>query len=382
MENNKNFLPPGFTPLANDDIYEAFYINMGPQHPSTHGALRLHVRLDGETVNEVVPHLGYIHRGIEKMGEGTTFVQYIQLTDRQDYLTSHINNMGVAMAIENAMDIGVPERAEYIRVILNELQRISSHLVFLGAYGTDLGGTTCFMYSFKEREFITDIFDDVCGSRLTMNYMRPGGVVKDVPDTFIPRIKEVLRRMEDYQKEWETFLTGNVIFQERNRGVGILPKDIAISYGCTGPVLRGSGIAHDVRRTNPYSIYDRFDFEIPIGNTGDCFDRYMVRVEEINQSLKILKQAISKFPEGDYSSKIRPSYRLPKGEFSSQIETAKGAYGTFFVAEKGDKPWRVKTRSPSFSNLQALNYMCKGYKIADLVTVLGTIDPVIPEVDR
>jgi NADH:ubiquinone oxidoreductase subunit D len=246
----------------------------------------------------------------------------------------------------------------------------------------DLGATTAFLYGFKEREQITDIFEEMCGARLTMNYFRPGGSFADVPDTFIPRVQKVIERMKTALDEFDALLTGNVIFQERTREIGILDKETALSYGCSGGVLRGSGVAYDVRKNDPYSIYDRFDFAVPVGENGDSFDRYMMKMQEMAQSLRILEQAVREFPEGPYRAKPKAAYKLPRGAWYSQVETARGLLGTYVIADGKTKPYRVKFRSPSFSNLSALNEMSVGHKIADLVTILATLDFVVPELDR
>ena len=375
-------LPPGFH-IQRETNTEEFFINMGPQHPSTHGALRLALRMDGETIVELVPHFGYIHRGMEKQAESMSYLQYIALSDRQDYLTAIQNNLGVVIALEKGMNIGVPEKAEYIRVMLQELGRIASHLVFFACFGGDLGGQTCLLYGFKEREMIHDILEEVTGSRLTTNFFRPGGSRYDVPDTFIPRVKAFLDHMDDTMKDYERFLSKNIIVLERSKGIGILSKEDAIAYGCSGPVLRASGVNFDVRRANPYSIYDSFDFEVPVTYNGDCYDRYTVRIAEIHESMKILRQCIDRFPtEGPWRSKEKP-VRLPVGRYYSEIETAKGLYATYVVAATtGEKPYRIHTRGPSFPHIAALNKMVQGHKISDLVTILATLDPVIPEIDR
>jgi len=375
-------LPPGFR-IQRETNTEEFFINMGPQHPSTHGALRLALRMDGETIVELVPHFGYIHRGMEKQAESMSYLQYIALSDRQDYLTAIQNNLGVVIALEKGMNIGVPEKAEYIRVMLQELGRIASHLVFFACFGGDLGGQTCLLYGFKEREMIHDILEEVTGSRLTTNFFRPGGSRYDMPDTFIPRVKAFLDHMDDTMKDYERFLSKNIIVLERSKGIGILSKEDAIAYGCSGPVLRASGVNFDVRRANPYSIYDSFDFEVPVTYNGDCYDRYTVRIAEIHESMKILRQCIDRFPtEGPWRSKEKP-VRLPVGRYYSEIETAKGLYATYVVAATtGEKPYRIHTRGPSFPHIAALNKMVQGHKISDLVTILATLDPVIPEIDR
>jgi NADH-quinone oxidoreductase subunit D/NADH-quinone oxidoreductase subunit C/D len=323
-----------------------------------------------------------VHRGIEKLAESQTYLQNIHLTDRLDYLSSHINNLGYCLAMEQALDIGVPERGEYIRVMVSELQRIQSHLLWWGVAGMDLGAITTFLYGWKEREIITDIFEELCGARLTMNFFRPGGSFADVPDTFIPRIQKVIEIMHVALDEYNTLLTGNIIFQERTRDIGILSKEKALSYGCTGPVLRASGVRYDVRRNDPYSIYDRFDFDIPVGTVGCSFDRYRVRMEEMAQSVRILEQAVKDFPGGPYRSKEKAAYSLPQGSYYSQVETARGLLGTYIIAKGGAKPYRVKFRSPSFSNLSVLGEITVGHKIADMVAILATLDFVVPEIDR
>ncbi len=376
-------VPEGFiNGLSSGETSEEYFLNMGPQHPSTHGVLRLVLKLNGESILDVVPHLGYVHRGIEKVVESQTYLQNIHITDRLDYLSSHINNHGYCLAMEQALDIGVPERGEYIRVMVSELQRIQSHLLWWGVAGMDLGAITTFLYGFKEREIITDIFEELCGARLTMNFFRPGGSFADVPDTFIPRIQKVIEIMKVALDEYNTLLTGNIIFQERTRDIGILSKEKALSYGCTGPVLRASGISYDVRRNDPYSIYDRFDFDIPIGTVGCSFDRYWIRMEEMAQSVRILEQAVKDFPGGPYRSKAQAAYSLPQGSYYSQVETARGLLGTYIIAEGGAKPYRVKFRSPSFSNLNILRDISVGHKIADIVTNLATLDFIVPEIDR
>jgi NADH-quinone oxidoreductase subunit D len=376
-------VPEGFlSGLSSDETSEEYFLNMGPQHPSTHGVLRLVLKLNGESVLDVVPHLGYVHRGIEKMMESQTYLQNIHLTDRLDYLSSHINNLGYCLAIEQALDIGVPERGEYIRVMVSELQRIQSHLLWWGVCGMDLGAITTFLYGWKEREIITDIFEELCGARLTMNFFRPGGSFADVPDTFIPRIQKVIEIMNVALDEYNTLLTNNIIFQKRTRDIGILSKEKALSYGCTGPVLRASGVSYDVRYNDPYSIYDRFDFDIPIGTVGCSFDRYWIRMEEMAQSVRILEQAVKDFPGGPYRSKAQAAYSLPQGSYYSQVETARGLLGIYIIAEGGAKPYRIKFRSPSFSNLSVLRDIAVGHKIADMVTILATLDFVVPEIDR
>lgn len=375
-------VPPGFSIDRREGHTDEYFLNMGPQHPSTHGVLRLMLRMDGENVLEVVPHLGYIHRGLEKIGENQTYLQNIHLTDRLDYLSSHMNNLALCLLIEKAMGIGVPERAEYIRVMVCELQRIQSHLLWWGVLGMDLGAITSFLYGFKERELITDIFEEMCGARLTMNFFRPGGSFADVPDTFIPRVRAVIERMKSAIDEYDTLLTNNVIMHLRTKGIGVLSAETALAHGCSGPVLRGSGVALDVRRSDPYSIYPRFSFDIPVGTVGDCFDRYKVRMEEMRQSLRIIEEAVSSFPAGPYRAKKLAGYNLPAGSYYSQVETARGLLGVYVEADGGPKPYRIKYRSPSFANLSALNDLAAGHKLADLVPIIATLDVLIPDIDR
>lgn len=384
MSKSSLILQPGFsTKPGGRHEAEAYYLNMGPQHPSTHGVLRLVIRLDGETVEEVVPHLGYIHRGIEKMGENQTPLQYLHLTDRMDYLSSHLNNLCVCLAIEKAMGIGVPERAEYIRVIVSELERIQSHLLWWGVFGMDLGAISTFLYGFRDREYITFLFEELCGARLTMNYFRPGGVNADIPDGFIAKVRDLVERLKKSLDEFDRLLSGNIIMIERTRGIGILSKEKAISYGCSGAVARASGVNYDVRKNDPYSIYDRFQFDVPLGSTGDCFDRYSVRVAEMRQALRILEQACDQFPAGGpWRAKEKVAYKLPAGSYFQWVEAARGAFGTYIVSDGNIKPVRIKNRSPSFSNLSALNEISRGFKIADLVTIMSTFDIVVPDIDR
>lgn len=380
---NGNMLPEGFRlPPPDDEEAEEFFVNIGPQHPSTHGVLRVVVRLNGETVVEVVPHLGYIHRSIEKMAENQTYIQNIHLSDRLDYLSAFSNNLCLCMAVEKALDIGVPERGEYIRLMICELQRLQSHLLWWGVLGMDMGAFTTFFYGFRERELINDIFEELCGARLTVNYFRPGGSSADVPDTFIPRVKNVISVLRNILDEYNNLLNRNIIFLERTKGIGILSPEKALSYGCTGGVLRGSGVNYDVRKNDPYSIYNQFDFDIPLGSTGDSYDRCQVRMEEMEQSLRILEQAVVRFPIGPYRSQPKQNYKLPKGSYYSQVETPRGLLGVYIVSDGGTTPYRLKYRSPNFSNLSVLNEIAAGHKVADLITIMSTLDLVIPDIDR
>jgi NADH-quinone oxidoreductase subunit D/NADH-quinone oxidoreductase subunit C/D len=364
-------------------FYEDYFVNMGPQHPSTHGVLRLVLKLAGETVLGLTPILGYVHRGVEKMAEAQTPVQFTHLTDRLDYLSAHINNWGWSLAVEQALGIEAPERAQYVRVILAELTRLASHQLWWGVLGMDLGAFTPFLYGFRDRERINDIFEKTCGARLTMNYIRPGGLTQDVEEGFVRDVRAYCAYFEPLVDEYEGLLTGNVIFQERMRGVGVLSADLARSLGCTGPVLRASGVSYDVRKNHPYGVYPRFTFATPVATAGDSLARYQVRLLEMRESLKIIAQALDQMPpEGPVRAKLPASISIPKGRFLSRVEAARGETAFFLVGHGGPKPWRVKVRSPSFSNLACLPEIAKGVRVADVVVVLSTLDVVIPCIDR
>ena len=357
-------------------------VNMGPQHPATHGVLHLVVTLNGETIKKIEPHLGYIHRSIEKMCESLTYRQFIYVTSRMDYLSSHINNTACALLIEKGMQIEVPERAKVVRTILNELTRIASHELWIGAMAMDLGAFTPFFYAFREREMITDIMEDTCGARLTMNYIVPGGLMYDIHPDFQTKVKDFVKQFKEKVTEYEDLVTGNVIFQSRTKGVGVLTTEDAISYGCTGPVARASGVSCDIRKIAPYDAYDRVEFDEVIETAGDSFSRYMVRVKEMNQSIRIIEQLIDNIPEGDFVGKTKNVLKLAKGEFYQRVETARGELGVYIVSEGATTPYRIKFRSPGFSNLSVLDHIAKGSKIGDLMATMGTLDLVIPDIDR
>ncbi len=357
-------------------------INMGPQHPATHGVLHLVVTLNGETIKKIEPHLGYIHRSIEKMCESLTYRQFIYVTSRMDYLSSHINNTACALLVEKGMQIEVPERAKVVRTILNELTRIASHELWIGAMAMDLGAFTPFFYAFREREMITDIMEDTCGARLTMNYIVPGGLMYDIHPDFQTKVKAFVKQFKEKVTEYEDLVTGNVIFQSRTKGVGVLTAEEAISYGCTGPVARASGVRCDIRKIAPYDAYDRVEFDEVIETAGDSFARYMVRVKEMNQSIRIIEQLIDQIPEGDFVGKTKNVLKLAKGEFYQRVETARGELGVYIVSEGATTPYRIKFRSPGFSNLSVLDHIAKGSKIGDLMATMGTLDLVIPDIDR
>ena len=357
-------------------------INVGPQHPATHGVLHLVITLNGETIQKIEPHLGYIHSSIEKMCESLTYRQFIYVTSRMDYLSAHINNHACALTVEKAMQIEVPLRAQYIRVIMDELTRIASHELWWGALAMDVGAFTPFFYAFRERETITDIMEETCGARLTMNYMVPGGVMADVHPDFQKKVKDFIQLFKKNIDEYDELVTGNVIFQNRLKGVGYISPEDAISYGCTGPVARASGVSCDIRKHYPYDIYNHVQFDEVLETAGDSFARYLVRVKEMRQSIRIIEQLIDNIPEGDYQTKTKAVLKLPKGEFYTRVETARGELGLYIVSEGGTTPYRIKFRSPGFSNLSALEHMAKGSKIGDLMATMGTLDLVIPDIDR
>jgi NADH-quinone oxidoreductase subunit C/D len=360
-------------------------LNFGPQHPSTHGVLRLKVTLEGETVRAVEPVLGYLHRNHEKIGERNTYLGNMPFTDRLDYFTSMANNLAYAITVEKMLGIKPPERAEYIRVIMAELTRWQNHAAALGFLYNDLGAFyTPLIYALEERELILDLFEATAGSRMMCNYMRFGGVARDVTDDFIDKCKYLVNeRLPRRTDELEAYMAKNELFLARSKNIGILPRDLAINYSTAGPVLRASGVKYDVRRAEPYSIYDRFEFDIPTGTVGDLYDRFMVRIAEMRQSIKILKQALEQIPPGDITTgKKNYQVRVPKGEMYGRAENPKGELGFYVVSDGSANPYRYHVRAPSFINLTALNQMCVGHKIADMIVILGSIDIVMGEVDR
>lgn len=357
-------------------------INVGPQHPATHGVLHLVITLNGETIKKVEPHLGYIHRSIEKMCESLTYRQFIYSTSRMDYLSAHINNHACALTVEKGLGVEIPARAQVIRVLMDELTRIASHELWWGAMAMDLGAFTPFFHAFRERESINDIMEETCGARLTMNYMVPGGVMMDLHPNFQNRVKTFLQLYKRKIHEYDEMVTGNIIFQNRMKGVGILSKEAAISYGVTGPAARGSGVSCDVRKLYPYEIYNTLHFEEILETEGDSFARYLVRLREMNESIKIVEQLIDNIPEGDFQAKTKAVLKLPKGEFYQRVETARGELGVYIVSEGGTNPYRIKFRSPGFSNLSCLDHITRGGKIGDLIASMGTLDLVIPDIDR
>jgi NADH-quinone oxidoreductase subunit D len=361
---------------------EEYHINMGPQHPSTHGVLRLVVSLQGEIVNSLKPHCGYIHRGIEKMCEKDTYPQVIHLTDRMDYLSAHINNHAVCLLVEKALEVEVPERVKYIRTIVDELNRIASHQLWWCSFGMDMGGLTCFFYGLRDREKVLDIFEESFGSRLLHSYYTPGGLMMDIHPNFQQNVKAFIKYFRKKIKDYDDLLTGNVIMQLRTKGVGKISKEDAISFGMTGPSGRGSGFSCDVRKHHPYAAYDKVQFNEILRSEGDTFARYMVRMDEMHESMNIIEQLIDNIPAGDYSAKMKAVIKLPVGEYYQRVESARGELGVYVVSDGNKTPFRMKFRSPNFSNLSALDYVSRGCKIADLVAIGGSMDFVIPDIDR
>ena len=362
---------------------EPFILNMGPVHPSTHGVFRMRATLDGEVVLDIEPIFGYLHRGMEKLAEQRTYSGFIPLTDRMDYLASMSNNLAYCLAVEKLAGVKVPERAEYLRVIMAELQRIAAFLVAVGAFINDCGAYfTPFLYMFREREKIVDLFEMVSGQRLTYNYMRIGGVSQDVPEEFLPALRKFVGQMPRFLDEYDRLLKENEILLARAKGVGILTKEMAINCSASGPVLRASGVKWDIRKADPYSIYDRFEFDIPTGSAGDCYDRYRVRVEEMWQSLRIIKQAMEQLPSGPVRAEVPHLVRPPAGEAYAHIEAPKGELGFYLVSDNSIAPYRCHVRAPSLMNLTALREMMIGWKIQDAIIIFGSIDITMGEVDR
>ncbi|MFA6425230.1 MAG: NADH-quinone oxidoreductase subunit D [Phycisphaerae bacterium] len=366
------------------DIYtEEFLMNMGPQHPSTHGVLSLELRLDGEIVKECTPHIGYLHRSIEKIAENRTYTQFIPYTDRLDYVASMNNNLGYVMAVEKMLNLEVSQRAQYIRVIVAELNRIASHLIAVGTFAQDLGAfATPLFYCFREREKVIDIFDQICGNRLTYNYMRIGGVQFDFPEGISEKIKDFVKYMRPKVDDYDQLLTHNAIFLARSKNIGVLPKELAISYSVTGPNLRASGVKWDLRKDEPYLVYDKFEFDIPVGENGDSWDRYKMRIEEIRQSLRIVEQAIDALPQGEPTVKVGRILKPSSSGTYFRTENPRGELGFYIVGDGSAYPYRLKIRAPSFSNLAVIPELVKGSKIADLVCVFGSFDVLMGEIDR
>lgn len=376
--------------LAPDDLpTEEMLVNMGPQHPATHGVLRIVLRTDGEMILEAVPHIGYLHRCAEKIGENVAPYQYIPYTDRMDYLAGMNNNLAFALAVEKLAGLEVSKRAVYIRVIFAELNRIASHLVSMGAYGLDMGAFTPFLYAFRERERILDMFESACGARLTYSYITIGGVTHDVPDNFIDFCSEFLDYFEPKIDEYNNLLSYNHIFVKRTANVGVISAADAIGWGLTGPCLRGSGIRWDLRKVHPDCGYDEFEFDVPIGEgsrgtIGDCWDRYYVRILEMYQSVRILRQALEKLrgTPGEHLNKKGKSLKLPEDDLYYEIENPRGHLGFYVQGDGSAIPYRVKARGPSFCNLSITSRVCTNCLLADVAAIVGSIDVVMGEVDR
>lgn len=357
-------------------------LNMGPQHPATHGVFRMVLTIDGERIVDMEPHIGYLHRGSEKLCEGEQYSQIITLFDRFDYVSGFNNELVFCSAIEKLMGLEVPERAQYIRVILCELNRIANHLLFYGSFGSDAGATTPFLFAFRAREEIQSVFESVSGARLMHNYFRVGGVKEDVPDDFKQLITPLLGNLRRIVDESDRLLTFNEMLLARTRDIGTIDGQTAVAYGLTGPNLRASGVRYDIRRAEPYLVYDRLDFDIPVGDRGDCWDRYYVRMQEMYQCIRIVEQALEQMPEGPTMAQVRRISRPPKGEVFVHAENPRGALGIYVVSDGSDKPYRLKVRPPSFCNLMALKHMMRNAYVADAVMILGSLDIVLGEVDR
>ena len=358
-------------------------LNMGPQHPSTHGVFRMVLWVDGEKIVDMVPHIGYLHRGSEKLCEGEQYAQIITLFDRMDYIANFNNEHVYCRAVEKLMGLEVSDRSEYIRVILCELNRVASHLLFIATMGLDAGAMTPSMFCFRGRERIQGLFESVSGARMMHNYFRIGGLKEDVPDDFVQQVREVLELVKKDTEETDKLLSFNEIFLARLKNIAVMTAEDAIDYGLTGPCLRASGVDYDVRKAAPYSVYDRFDFDVPIGLDGDCWDRYYLRVQEIYQSIRIIEQALDQLPGGEVVSSLgRRLIRPPAGEVYMRAANPRGEVGVYLVSDGTDKPHRIKVRPPSFCNLSALRHMMKDAWIADSVVILGALDIVLGEVDR
>ncbi len=358
-----------------------YYLNLGPQHPSTHGVLRILLHLDGERVLDAEPVIGYSHRHHEKMMEIQNYLACWPNFGRLDYVGAMSYNFGYALLIEKAMGVTPPPRVEYIRVLTTELNRIASHLLWMGTFLLDLGGFTPFFYAFDDREKILDVLEMVTGERLTYDYFRFGGVDHDLPVEFVPAVKQLIPAFKQRLRDYDKLVTKNVIFEHRTKGLGILTKEVALAYGVTGPALRGSGIAMDLRRDEPYSIYPEIDFNIPTQKDGDVYSRYLVRMKEMEESLKIIIQLLDKIPAGEFKSGKLPK-NVPKGEYYSAVESTRGSFGIYLVSDGTLNPYRIRLRTPSFSNLNAIIDMLPGCLISDVVAVLGSTDIVLPEIDR
>ncbi|MEC4685315.1 MAG: NADH dehydrogenase (quinone) subunit D [Nitrospirota bacterium] len=384
-------------------------VSMGPQHPSTHGVLRLVLELDGETVVKCTPHVGYLHRGVEKLAEGMTYLQALPLSDRLDYISSMSNNVGYCLAVERLFGIEAPDRAKFIRTIVCEMTRISSHIIWVATHALDLGAMTVFLYSFREREWLLDLFEMLCGARLTVSYPRIGGVRNDVSQEFLDSLYKFTDEFPKRIEEYETLIDKNRIWLGRTKGIGVISAEEAINWGLSGPVLRGSGVDYDIRKRFPYDAYDRVDFDVPLGRNGDVYDRYRCRMEELRQSVRIIRQCIERLPRGPVMTPDAPKFTLPpkervladmeslihhfvlitkgpmaapEGEIYVATEVPKGELGFYIVSDGTGKPYRMRVRAPSFVHVSLLPRLCEGGLVADVVANIGTIDIVLGECDR
>ncbi len=406
-EQKRAFLAEGNVSPSGSRRKEELLLNMGPQHPSTHGVLRVVLELDGERIVKATPDLGYLHRGVEKLAEGLAYMQIIPHTDRLDYVCSMTNNYAYVRAVEKLLGIEIPERAEYIRTIVAEMQRIIGHLFWLGTQALDIGAMTVFFWTFREREVLLDLFEKLCGARLTLNYYRIGGVDSDFTPDLVVRLKTFLDTFPDHIREYDELLQTNRIWLSRTKNVAFISGEDAISFGLTGPVLRGSGIAYDVRKFEPYGAYDKVEWEVPVGKSGDTYDRYWVRMEEMRQSSRIIRQCLTQMPDGpivaDVPKIIPPpkqkvmrdmeslihhfiiftqGFKPPKGETYCATEAPKGELGFFIISDGSPRPYRMKIRAPSFVHMGAFDHMARGYLISDIITIFGTYDIVMGECDR
>lgn len=362
---------------------DQLFINLGPQHPSTHGVLRIGLTINGEVIVKAVPDIGYLHRGTEKLAEVRNYHHCVVLTDRWDYVAAMPNNLVFCLAAEKLMGVKATPRADALRVIMCEMNRVASHLLFFGTYGIDLGAYTPFLYAFREREMILDLFEMICGARLTYNYIRLGGVMTDASEDWLKRTKEFVEYFKPRLDEYDTLLTYNPIFMARTQGVGIVSPEEAVGWALSGPNLRGSGVNHDVRKSEPYSGYENYEFDVPLGKTGSCWDRYFCRVQEMRQSIRIIEQAIAKLPAGPF---MAPGVaKIPKpapGEAYAHVEGARGDLGIYLASDGGISPFRMHVHAPSFINLAMLQEKLVGMKVSDVIALLGSIDIVLGEVDR
>ena len=358
------------------------YLNMGPHHPATHGVLRIELELEGETIVNATPRIGYLHRGIEKIAEHRNYQQVIPLTDRLDYASASANNMGYCVTVEKLMGIEVPKRAQYLRVIMAELARIMGHHLWIGTHALDIGAMSVVFYAFRDREMIMNINEEISGYRLTPTFFRIGGVAHDATPKFIEMVRDFVKWFPKGVDGYHKLLTENKIWTTRTMDIGTISAEDAVNYGFTGPSLRGSGVAYDLRKAFPYSSYDDFDFQIPVGDKGDVYDRYLVRMEEMRQSVRILRQCLDKLPDGPIMAKAPKVLRASEGMVYASVEAPKGEFGVFLVSDGANKPYRLKVRAPGFAHMAAMDEMARGHMLADVVAIIGTMDVVFGEIDR